>query len=75
MLVRRGFYRRLNEKEGTHFEAGILGAKTVGIVLFLGVNDLLASANGLQGNVVVVAVVEGDEATAYAFKEQVARLP
>ena len=66
----------LNEKDGTHFEASILGAEAVGIVLFPDVDDLLGSGNGLQGNVVVVAVVEGDEATACVLRSKSrARLP
>jgi len=51
-----------HEEEGTHFEAGVLRAKAAGIVLFLDVDDLLGGGDGFERNVVVVAILEDDEA-------------
>ncbi len=56
-----------HKEEGAHFEAGVLRAKAVGIVLFLDIYDLFGGGDGFEGNVVVVAVLEDDETAADFF--------
>src|SRR5207253_11481280 len=59
-----------HEEERAHFEAGVLRAKAVGIVLFLDVDGLLGGGDSFERNVVVVAVLEDDETAANIFQEE-----
>jgi hypothetical protein len=60
-----------HKEEWTHFEAGVLGAKAIRVVLFLDVDDLLDGRDGIQGDIVVVAVLEDDEAAADVLQEEI----
>jgi len=60
-----------HQEERAHFETGILWAEAVGIVLLLDVDELLRGSDGFERNVVVVAILEDDEAAADFFQEQV----
>src|SRR6266478_6346506 len=60
-----------NEEEGTHFEAGILRTKAVGVVLFLDIHDFLGGGDRFKRNVVVVAVLEDNETPADFFQEEI----
>src|SRR5438876_1706704 len=60
-----------HEEEWAHFEAGVLRTKAVGIVLLLDVDDLLGGGDGVQRNVVVVAVLEDDETATDFFQEKI----
>jgi hypothetical protein len=60
-----------HKEEWTHFEAGVLRAEAACIVLFLDVDDLLDSRDGFKGDIVVVAILEDDEAAANVFQEEI----
>src|SRR5712692_9302416 len=60
-----------HEEEGLVIKAGELGAQSRGVVLLLDVDDLFGGSDGLERNVVVVAVLEDDEAAADVFQEEI----
>ncbi len=46
-----------HEEEGTHFEAGVLRAEAVSVVLLFDVDDLFGSGYSFERDVVIVAVL------------------
>src|SRR5215467_68996 len=62
-----------HQEEGTHLEASILRTQSLGVVLFLDVDEFLGGGDGFQRNVVVVAVLEHHQTTADIFEQKVQR--
>src|SRR5712692_11568778 len=60
-----------HEEEGLVIKAGELGAQPRGVVLLLDVDDLFGGGDGLERNVVVVAVLEDDETAADVSQEEI----
>jgi len=60
-----------HEEEWAHFEAGVLGRRRSVLYCSFDVDDLFSSGDGLEGNVVVVAVLEDNETAADIFQEEI----
>src|SRR6266705_4672650 len=60
-----------HQEERTLFENGVLWAEPFGVVLFFDVDNFLSCGDGLERNVVVMAVPEDDEPPADIFQQKV----
>src|SRR5947208_6385607 len=60
-----------HKEQGTHLEARVLRTQPLRIVLFLNVDKFFRGGNGFERNVVVVAVLENNQASTDIFKEQI----
>src|SRR6266851_1837399 len=60
-----------HEEEGLVIKAGELGAQSRGVVLLLDVDHLFGGGDGFEGDVVIMAVLEDDEAATDVFQEEI----
>jgi len=62
-----------HEEQGLVGEAGVLGAKALGVVLLFYVDEFLGSSDGADGRVVVAAFFEDDQAAESFIEDEVQR--
>src|SRR5205814_10300815 len=60
-----------HKEQGTHLEARVLRTQPLRVVLLFNVDKFFRGGNGFERNVVVVAVLENNQASADIFKEQI----
>src|SRR5437899_4447214 len=62
-----------HDEERPHFEAGVMRAETLGVVVLLDVDDLFRGGDGVNGHVVVAAVFQNDQAAVNFAENEIER--